>query len=865
MTRFRPLALFAFALPALASVPALAAPAATPAKDAAAGIDFFERKVRPVLVQNCYQCHATTSQKLKANLYCDSRAGLLKGGDSGPAIVPGNSAKSALIKAIRSDDPDTKMPPKQALSAQQVADLAKWVDMGAPWPAEPKVAAKPGQTQAQRWAQLAREHWAWQPVKAVAAPAVKDAAWAKGDIDKFVLAKLDAAGLKPVADADKVTLIRRVTFDLVGLPPTPEEVTAFVNDPAPDAYERLVDRLLASPAFGEKWGRHWLDVARYAESTGSSRNYPYHHAWRYRDYVIDSFNADKPYNVFVQEQIAGDLMPSKDATQRNERLVATGLLAMGVKDLNERNAAKYDMDNVDEQIDVVSKSVLATTVACARCHDHKFDPIPTEDYYKLAGIFKSSEILSGVKSRKGGNKEYADPASLVRLTAVAAPAAPAAAAKPAAAPQDKAARIAAATAKLESIQTEMRKMRADLGLDAGDKANAKALAKKNPAKAEAFLAKRQELQQARAELAELESAAAPAPAAKKAAAGPDLLAMGIRDDAKPADCRINIHGEHDDLGPAVPRGVVSLIRGPAVPTIKPDESGRLQLAYWLSSPQNPLTSRVMANRVWQHLFGEGLVRTVDNFGTTGETPSHPELLDHLATQFVRDGWSVKRLVRSVVLSHTYRLASTYDPKSFNADPENRLLWRHGQRRLDAEQIRDAMLVVGGNLETSRPAASPVARLPDAEIRQGRRGADFDRTGGEHRSVYLPVVRAMTVPMMDTFDVAEPTMVTGARDVTTVATQALFMMNNEFAVAQARRLAERVRDDVSSGTDEQRVDRAYAIALGRGATAAERARGVAYVNAFAAEAGTADKAKARADGWAAFCQALVASAEFRYLN
>src|SRR4051794_12336781 len=379
---------------------ALAAPAPS-----MSGAAYFESKVRPVLVANCYQCHSAKAEKLKGKLLLDSREGMLKGGNSGAAIVPGSPEKSLLVKAINWGDPDTQMPPKQKLSAQQIADLTAWVKMGAPWGG---ASARPLPTDkyadpASHYEQTRRTHWAYQPIKLVPAPAVKNAGWAAGDIDRFVLAKLEQAGLRPSPPSDKRTLLRRVTFDLTGLPPTPEEVDAYLADSSPDALAKVVDRLLASPTFGERWGRHWLDVARYAESTGMSRNYPLYYAWRYRDYVIDSFNKDKPYNQFVTEQLAGDLLSAhaKTPAQKDEQLIATGFLALGPKDLNEKNRFQYVMNNVDEQIDVTGKAFLATTIACARCHDHKFDPVPQADYYAVAGIFRSTEILAGVEARRG--------------------------------------------------------------------------------------------------------------------------------------------------------------------------------------------------------------------------------------------------------------------------------------------------------------------------------------------------------------------------------------------------------------------------------------------------------------------------------
>ncbi|QOV92230.1 PSD1 and planctomycete cytochrome C domain-containing protein [Humisphaera borealis] len=838
-----------------AAAPVVAKPAST--KTDPAALAFFERKIRPVLIQQCYQCHSAKSEKLKANLLCDSREGLLKGGDSGPSIIPGSPGKSLFIKAIQWTDQDMQMPPKTQLPPAVVADFVQWVQMGAPWPAERKPGdlAK-GDSQADRWSQLKSDHWAWQPISAAKAPEVKDPAWPRSDVDKFVLATLDEKGMKPVGDADRVTLIRRVTFDLTGLPPKPADVVAFVQDKSPKAFETVVDRLLASPQFGERWGRHWLDVARYSESTGSTRNYPYHQAWRYRDYVIDSFNKDKPYNTFITEQLAGDLMPAANAAEKNERLIATGYLAMGVKDLNERDHDKYVMDNVDEQIDTFGRSILATTIACARCHDHKFDPIPTTEYYQIAGIFRSTEILAGVQNKRGGMKrDYHDENALHHL----APESSAVSAVPAASEgPGRQKKLDALKAELEEKQTQVRKIMTDAGVKA-DKDNIKKLAKSDPALVKKLQGKRQEIQELRAEIEKLEGGAV---AEKAPAAAGGAMAIGARDVAKPVDCRINIRGDHDNLGDAVPRGYVSLFKAPQ-PAIKASESGRLQLAAWVTSPQNPLTSRVMVNRIWHHLFGEGLVRTMDNFGTTGEEPSHPELLDQLARQFMNDGWSVKKMVRSLVLTRTYQLASTYDAKNYEIDPGNVLLWKHPQRRMDAEEIRDAMLFVGQNLNLSRPSGSPVASMPFVEIREGRKGAMFDRGGTDHRSVYVPVVRALVQPMLDAFDFAEPTMVTGDRDVTTVATQALFMMNNEFTIDQARRLADKILSDSSIGNDEVRVDHAYGWTLGRSATVAERARAMQYVNQFAADA--ASSKTARSDAWTGLVQALIASAEFRYVQ
>ncbi len=807
-----------------------------------AGIEFFEKRIRPVLSQHCYKCHASTSEKVKGGLLLDTRQNAIQGGETGPAIVPGHPEKSLLIEAVKYTKDDMQMPPKSRLPANVIADLTKWVQMGAPWPQD-KIAearpAGPAPSSTANYDRLRKEHWAWQPVKNVPAPAVKDAAWPRNDIDRYILGRLEEKGLKPVADADRQTLIRRVTFDLTGLPPTPEEVGAFLADAAPDAYTKLVEKLLASPAFGERWGRHWLDIARYAESTGSSRNVPYNYAWRYRDYVIDSFNKDKPYNRFISEQIAGDLMPYTSAQQHNEQLIATGFLAMGVKDLNERDRVRFVMDAVDEQIDVTTRSIMALTVACARCHDHKFDPIPTADYYSMAGIFKSTEILSGLHGRNmAKKKDYGAPEMLHHLEN-----APMATAIPLPPAGDSAGKIRRLEAKADGLRGEILKLRS------GGKAN--------QASRKAL---RQEMLSVESELDALRGNPKAAPASTAAGGS----AMGVRE-GNPSDAAICLHGEPHDLGQQVPRGFVGLVPVRSVSGVDPARSGRLQLAQWLTSNDNPLTPRVAVNRMWSHLFGEGIVRSVDNFGSTGEAPANPELLDHLAIQFMQDGWSVKQMIREMVLSRSYQLSSATNPANFKADPDNRLVWRMQSRRLDAEQIRDAMLAISGKLDLKAPQGSLAAGLENVEIRNFRLA---NRAGeGASRSVYLPILRDLVPPVLDLFDFAEPTMVIGTRDTTTVATQALFLMNDPFVIEQARTMATRVNSPTGLD-DARRVDLAYHLALARPATAAEKARAIRYISDFQHDAvhSTKDSLKtARTDAWASFCQALLASAEFRYLN
>jgi hypothetical protein len=799
----------------------------TTPREEAARIEFFERRVRPVLVNNCCTCHSADTNT-KGGLRVDDRNGLVHGGNRGPAVVPGRPDKSLLLQAVRQTHDKVKMPPNKRLSDREIADLTRWIEDGAAWP-RVALPTSLGQHKA-RYARMRREHWAWQPLRQPKLPPVRDTSWARGDVDRYVLAGMEAKGLTPVADADRLTLLRRVTFDLTGLPPTPAEMEAFLADSSPEAFARVVDRLLASPAFGERWGRHWLDVARYAESTGPSRNMPYPHAWRYRDYVIDAFSHDKPYDQFLREQIAGDLLPAASQRQRDEQRIATGFLALGVHDVNQRFKVRFVMDNVDEQIDTVSRAVLGLTVSCARCHDHKYEPIPTTDYYALAGILCSTELCAGVRNKMGGSGlEYYDTALLLRLGPETKP------------DPTRPQRIAQAQAALAGARKELAALR--------DKPD-----KDTPA---AERTKRLEVQRQRIDKLEGELFALTDPAAQ----GP--VALGVREAAVIADTEIRIRGQAEQLGPAVPRGFLSAIDVPGAPKIAARQSGRLELARWLTDAQSPLAPRVMVNRVWQHLFGQGLVSSVDNFGVTGEPPSHPELLDYLATRFVRDGWSVKKLVRMLLLSRTYGLGTSATPAHLAADPANRLLWRHSPRRLDAEEIRDATLAVAGRLDLSRPLGSAAKDLKvvemtdDGPVAQGLALAAAKCT---HRSVYLPLVRGLTPRSLEVFDFAEQGLVTGRRDTTTVASQALYLLNDAFVRQQAEALAERILRETSLA-DAGRIGLAYRLTLGRPAAASEIDRASSYLADYQA---AARDSPARA-AWASFCQALLASAEFRYVR
>jgi len=816
-------------------------------KAASSQADFFERQVRPILANNCYRCHSSTSPRLRGGLSLESREAALRGGKDGPVIVPGNPEQSLLIKAVRYVDKDLQMPPRRQLPPAAVAVLEQWIRTGAFWPgASVKLASTPTALPA-FYDKVRQEHWAWQPVKTVRPPDVKDAAWPTSDIDRFILADLESHDLHPVGPADKYSLIRRVTFDLTGLPPTPQEIDAFVRDSSANAYETLVDRLLASPAFGERWGRHWLDVARYADSTGSSRNFPFEFAWRYRNYVIDSFNADKPYNRFIAEQIAGDLLPSSSVRQRDEQKIATGFLALGIKDLNEKDQTKFLMDNVDEQIDVTSKAILGLTISCARCHDHKFDPIPQSDYYKLAGIFRSTQILCGLQARQGGGNQNSSPALLLQLSATPSRLET---------PEQKASReaqIKQLTQQLDEAQTQLQRIQ-----ERGQAFARQSFGSQDPTQQnQALLVRRrrlvqlrQEINRTRAELSSLQ-------------AGQEL-AIGVRD-AMPGDSPIYNHGDPDDPGPQVRRGMISLCRSVYATPISPAHSGRLELARWLVSADNPLTTRVVVNRIWHYLFGQGIVRTVDNFGSTGEAPSNPQLLDYLARRFVQQGWSVKKMVRELVLTRTYQLAATCDPSNAAIDPGDRYLWRMAPRRLEAEEIRDAVLAAAGTLDSNRPAGSPVLTLPSGEIRGFDANQLLKINYLPSRSVYLPVLRGLVPDVLEHFDFASPEMVVGDREITTVAPQALFMMNDPFILEQSRMMAERLLTDRDM-EEPARIALAYRLAVGRPASDAEVRRGRQYLTREGAgSVATMNPQKTRIDVWAGFCQALMASAEFRYLD
>ena len=786
--------------PIIASVAALlpVCAVAQTAEPEAASLDFFEKKVRPLLVENCYGCHSADT-KPSGGLRVDDRNGLLQGGNAGPAVIAGDPENSLLLQRVRHADEKKRMPREsEALSAEEIEVLATWVRDGAVWRRE----LLPSSIGRVRPAidQLKTTHWAWQPLTSPAAPAVQDNAWARSEVDRFVLAALEARRLTPVADADRTTLIRRITFDLTGLPPSPEAISQFEKDPSPNAFEALVDRLLASPAFGEQWARHWLDVARYGESTGPSRNIPYPHAWKYRDYVIDAVQRDVPYDRFIQEQVAGDLLPADSKDERNRLATATGFLALGVKDVNQRFKTRFLMDNVDEQIDVVSRSVIGLTVSCARCHDHKFDPIGMKDYYSLAGIFASTDDCAGVRNKMGGGGlDYYDPSMLIRLSTEV----------PEAPPEQ--------LAKLKAeVQEAQKAWDAIRGTPEGLKKAPDGKPMQRP-----FRLKYEKLQ---SELLALTD-----PAARGQAV------HGVREGKVIADTELRIRGEAERLGPVIPRGVLTTFAVPESAAIPAGQSGRLQLAQWLTSPKNPLTARVVVNRVWSQLFGQGIVNTVDNFGSKGDVPSHPELLDYLASAFIRDGWSLKQTIRRLVLTRAYQLGSGDIAANRQADPDNRLVWRHSPRRLTAEELRDAILAGTGRLQPRPSHGSAAENLKMIEMRDNGPEARTIHVAADtalHRSLYLPLLRGVTPKALEAFDPVTQSLVTGKRDATTVPTQALFLLNAAFVREQTLAFGESIarnRDEAEAET----LTLLYRLILGRLPTPEESTRASQFLADYAA--------------------------------
>ncbi len=774
---------------------------ATNDADQRAQEEFFETKVRPVIFDRCLNCHG--SEKSKGGLRLDSREAVLKGAENGPVVVPGKPGASPLIAAIRYEG-DVQMPPKGKLKEVEIAALTEWVKRGALWPAArprgatrvpvgstaPLSASSVTPTASITAAQ--RSFWSFQPLRDPTPPAVNDDTWPASVIDRIVLAKLEENSLAPASAADKTTLIRRAYFDLIGLPPAPTEIAEFLADETSGAFARVVDRLLASPHYGERWGRYWLDIARYGEDQAHSfqpRLYP--NGYRYRDWVVRALNADMPYDRFVREQIAGDLI---EGPERAQRLAALGFFACGP--VYYGDAQRHDQ--YADRIDTLTRGFLGLTVACARCHDHKFDPIPTSDFYALEGVFASTEYV----------EEPAVPREIVD----------------------------AYKAAQSAIQAKDKEITAFLK---GEAERLKLKVSGNQLKqVESKLpdAAKKKLTGLRTELAAL----------KKRAPPPFPVIHTLGEASRPSDAPVLIRGNPSTPGVKVPRHFLTVLGGDRNPFAH--GSGRLDLARAVASADNPLTARVMVNRVWQHHFGTGLVATSSNFGALGERPSHPDLLDWLARRFIDSGWSLKTLHREIMLSSTYRQSSRFDSSGHAKDPQNVLLWRMNRRRLDVEAWRDAILAVAGRLDS----------------KLGGPSLSLDSPANDRRTLYAAVSRHDLAWMLRLFDFPDPNITSGSRVETTVPIQQLFVLNSEFMIANARAVSARVRKPTSGGARQDEDDlicRAYLLLFGRPATERERTLGLHYLRG-------ADGDPSRQPDmsrWERYAQTLLAASEFLFVD
>ena len=923
---------------AASAASAPAAPAPAPATLPPEQVEFIENKVRPVLAERCYACHSAESKTIKGDFRLDTREGVLKGGVSGkPSVIPGNPAASPLIVAVKWADENLKMPPKaeHRLSAGQVADLEAWVQMGAP---DPRLGPPGAATLAKP---DAAAHWAFQKPKDRPVPQAKRTDWAKSPIDHFILQKLEQKNLSPSPIADKRTLIRRATFDLTGLPPTPEEIAAFEADPSPDAFAKVIDRLLASPHYGERWGRYWLDIARYADTKGyvfeEERRFPF--SYTYRDWVIRAFNEDLPYDQFVVQQIAADKLP---LGEDKGPLAAMGFLTIGRRFLNNQP------DIIDDRIDVVTRGTMALTVQCARCHDHKYDPIPIDDYYSLYGVFASSEepreqpvigtpektakyaafekelakrreavdaflkkqheeivpklrTADGIRSylaavyefehqgekdrmdeRRFGfardlsgfvlgrwrgflnaRKEKHDPVFAPWLAYAAVP--PAEFAAKAGEVTARVVDAAPADKPIHPLVAEKFKGKPPASIGEAAQRYAELLAahdkpeKLPDAQQEALrlvvrgdgaptniavndtdkLLKRDTRNQYRDLRKKVEAFQANNPDAPP-------RAMVLVDNSTPRNARVFLRGNPNNPGKEVPRQFLSVLTGEKREPFK-DGSGRLELAKSIASPENPLTARVMVNRVWTWHFGAGLVRTPSDFGLRSDPPTHPELLDYLAHRFVENGWSVKKLHKLIMLSSAYQQTSDHNPTAYAADPENTLLWRSNRRRLEFEALRDSVLAVTGKLDRAL-GGRPVDITGDSNVAR--------------RTVYGFIDRQNLPGMFRSFDFASPDTHSPQRFTTTVPQQALFMMNSPFVVNQAKALA--ARPEVAREAEpSKRVETMYRLLFGRGPTPDELWSAAEFIRGE--EAHQSPGTPSALSAWEKYAQVLLQSNEFVFVD
>jgi hypothetical protein len=758
----------------LAVAALVAVPAASRAADDPKAVEFFETKIRPVLVEHCYKCHseeAEQGKKLRGGLKLDTRANWQKGGDTGPAIVPGKPDQGSLIESLKYTS-DVRMPPKGKLPDSVIADFEQWIRDGA---VDPRTdVANPGRQSGGIDVEKGRTYWAFQPPKRYPVPTIANPkSPIVHPVDAFIAAKWDEKGLSPVSLADKRTLLRRVYFDLTGLPPTPEEMDAFLADTSPDAFEKVVEKLLASPRYGERWARYWLDVARYAEDQAHTFGVrPKKNAYLYRDWVIKAFNDDVPYDKFVRLQIAGDMVLASEGDDFT-RYAGLGFMGLGAEYYKNTAREQAIAEELDDRVDTLTRGFLALTVSCARCHDHKFDPIPQRDYYSLAGIFYGTNLT-----------DY--------------PLAPA----------DEVKAYAAAQSKLKQAEDKLKKAQADAKAKPGDKDLAAAAKEQN---------------------AEVEKL-------KKELPQPPLAAHVLSGNG--SGMKVYVRGNPATKGEDAPKGFLQVLSKPGAKS--GSDYTRLDLANAVASPENPLTARVIVNRVWQGHFGRGLVNTPSNFGSLGDRPSHPELLDYLAVEFVNHGWSIKWLHRQILLSSTYQLSSAVQPDDMKSDAANVCLWRASRRRLDVEAWRDSLLFVSGNLDET--TGGPTFELRDANARR--------------RTVYAKVSRHELDGLLRLFDFPDANVTADRRSVTTVPQQQLFALNSDFMVNQAKALAARAAK--AGPTDEERIRAAYRLCFQRDPDAREVQLGVRFL-------AMPTRPDDKLTRWQQYAQVLLASNEMMYVD
>ena len=944
----------------------------SPSLRATEGFGFFKEKVEPILAQRCYECHSEEAGKQKGGLWLDRKAAWEQGGDAGPTILPGNVEKSLLTHTIRYFDEDLQMPPKAKLPAEEIQILEQWIAMGAPDPRDAALAGAVRKTAIDFEAE--REKWAFRPHQTPEIPQVKNTDWPRGEVDRFVLANLELQNLAPTCDADPRELIRRVYFDLIGLPPTPEETAAFAKNPTPEAFAAIVDELLNRPAFGEKWGRHWLDVARYADSNGGDRNFTFHQAWRYRNYVIDSFRRDRSFYDFVRQQIAGDLMPADSDAERAENLIASGFLALGPKMLTERDKEKLRLDTADEQVDTVGRAFLGLTMGCARCHDHKFDPISQEDYYAMAGIFRSTQIVMGTQNgcvnvaswvetplpgpnfdatkakvdrmelamklvvdaqfkKKAGGKMTPNKLPLGGVIYDDTDAERVGEWKPSSFSSnrfgdgyihdDKKSKGAKKVIFRASLPTngiyevrlsyngdERYAKTIPITVEGWDEVHHTTLDQSKTARvaglfepigqfkfqkggrvnviiettgtvgyvicdaiqfikvgdiaqeAEAIAAFEKEAGGDRGDMMQLfrMSEGDLKKELKKLLEGlrNGEVAMAARDAEDTGDIHLRVRGEVGQLGKLVPRNFPTVLHAEKPPGIPQDRSGRLELATWMTNPDNALLDRVMVNRIWHHLFGRGIVATVDNFGSLGTQPTHPELLDHLAREFRESGGSVKSIIRKLVLSRTYQLRADATDSLAENDPKNQLFGHQNRRRLTAEEIRDSVLALAGELSAEMGGATSL-----------KYGVDLDKPMSfakeSLRTVYLPIARNNAVAELAVFDVANPDLVSGARAETTVPTQALYLMNSEFYQQKAAVIGKAVLDSQADDSAREEITRLYESILSRPPHADELERATQFLGAVSDNSEDPEDRKNIEQSFAHLSHLLLVSAEFLFVE